>query len=450
MKKNIIITAFAAIMLVAMSACEDNIDVRPGLWTELDVIETFPGDTVLVSGQVSNYVGLESVELRCDAWNVYHKYELDGKHSKVFNMDYKLIVPDDATFDQVLMITVTDTHGTEQKKAVTLTFKPDDEAPQVTNLTTDEIVVEYNSSTKVGLCQLELNFSDDRALSQATIDISGIGFNESFPLKGRETSIYREIEFANPGNYLMTLMVEDESGNVLLRNINVIVMAGEIENPFSDYAQMYVVNADANPDDYIWGYYRYMDRTDAYTYSCKLYAPYDNYKVYFVPEQSLTGDLFGASPVASSKLINNNGYAVPVTVEKKGYYWAWINLQDHQYGFSPMEIEDGTHTGSLVVTGTGFASMGDWTFSNVMSAGDTNYRKTITLNLNPNYSSDYTYCFTNGTWDLVWRCGSNQWWWLDDQGWGGEIASFVPNGATTVEITFDTAELWSTIKKVNK
>jgi len=66
MKRFILNTCLLA-SLLAFSACsEEGEDVRPGLWSDANVIETFPGDTVLVNGQVSNYIGMNSVTISCD------------------------------------------------------------------------------------------------------------------------------------------------------------------------------------------------------------------------------------------------------------------------------------------------------------------------------------------------------------------------------------------------
>ena len=434
--------------LAALSACNDETGFRPGLWTQDDIIETFPGDTIVLQGQVSNYIGMKSIEIKCEAWDVYKKIELDGKHSKVYNMNQAIVVPMYATFDQVLMVTVTDTEGTENKKAITLTFKPDAYAPTIVTPLPDEVAVDFNTTKGKAVYEMELLVTDDRSLKSAVVEIPGIGYSREFSLSGREDIISDSPEFTTTGQYAMHITLEDTGGNQLLRDVTLVVIMPETENPFEDYAQMYVVDASENPDDYVSGYYRYMDRKDPYQYSCKIYVPYDNYQVFFTPTESLSGDLFGVSPMVSSKLMNNNGYVVPVTLEKKGYYWLWIDIQNHEFSVTPYEVESEIYTGALYVTGTGFSTMGDWSFSPAMSNGPTNYRKQITLELNPSYSADYTYGITDGTWNRVWRCGENKWWWLDDQGWGGSVYTFKPGGAKKVVVTFDTAELWSTIKKV--
>lgn len=444
-------TSLLSALLLATACSNGDADVRPGLWAASDVIETFPGDTVLVTGQASNYVGLRSLQILCEAWGVSKTYALDGEHTKVFNYNYQLVVPSDATFDQELKLCLTDTEGTESKRTIALTFKPDTEAPQLATALPSEVSVDYDTSKRSGTYQLDLTVTDDRQLRRAFVTVPSLGVSDTIALQGRRASLQNDIEIASVGSFPMTLTLEDASGNQSVSLSRIVVMMAEEEDPIDDYPQMYLVNASEQPSDYIYGYYRYMDRSDACQYTCKIYAPTDGYQVYFTPTQSLGGDLYGVSPYVSSKLLNRNGYVLPVTIEKKGYYYVWLDLQNHQYSLTPYEVDASTYKGDMVVTGTGFASMADWTFSSVMQQAGNDYRRTIILQLQSGYSGDYTYCVTDGTsaWSKVWRCTENKWWWLDDANYGGSVATFAPGDAATVEVTFDTAELWSTMKKAN-
>lgn len=449
MKRFLYYTILLASVL-AFSACsKEGEDMRPGLWNDGDVIETFPGDTVLVKGQVSNYVGMSSVSISCDAWNINKVYDLSKQKPKVFNYNYQLIVPADAAFDQELHICVSDKNRSENKRTVVLKYLPDTEAPTVAEDMTGDISVDFDTNTSKADWNLNLAVSDDRALKSYEIDVPDLNIHEVGELKGRTATISKHIEIAQVGSFPMTLTIEDESGNKMERSCNLISMLAEDEDAIADYPQMYMYNAEENASDYVYGYYRYMDRTDAYQYSCKIYAEKDGAKFYFVPTESQTGDKFGTSPYISSKLMNKNGYVVPVVVEKKGYYYVWLDLQNHRYSITPYEVENTIWKGELVVTGEGFSSMGDWSFSSAMKSAGSDYRKSIELGINSK-SSSYSYCITDGTaaWSQVWRMSEGKWWWLDNAGYGGSVATFKPGNAKKVLVTFDTAELWSTMKIV--
>ncbi len=448
--KRLIFNSIVLASALAFSACsEEGEDLRPGLWNDGDVIETFPGDTVFVKGQVSNYIGMSSVSISCHAWNINKVYDLSGQKPKVFNYNYQLIVPKDAEFDQELHICVSDKNGSENKRTVVLKYLPDTTAPSLAEDITGDISVDYDTEAGKADWNLNLTMNDDRALKSYVIDVPDLGIHEEGELSGRTATISKHIEIAQIGSFPMTLTIEDEGGNKLERSCNVICMLAESEDAIADYPQMYMYNAEEDASDYIYGYYRYMDRTDAYQYSCKIYAEKDGAKFYFVPTESQTGDKFGTSPYVNSKLMNKNGYVVPVVVEKKGYYYVWLDLQNHKYVLTPYEVESTLWKGNLVVTGEGFSDMGDWSFSSTMSAAGSDYRKSIELGINRS-STSYSYCVTDGSaaWSQVWRMSDGKWWWLDNGNWGGTVATFKPGNAQKVLITFDTAELWSTMKIV--
>lgn len=435
-----------SIAIFALTSCSDDADHRPGLWTDGDIIETFPGDTVHVKGQVSNYIGINSISISCDDWGISKVYDLTAHKPKVFNYDYALIVPDSATFDSELKVMVSDKEGSENKRTITLKYKADTEAPKFAEALSEQTSVELNTATGKAEYQLYLTATDDRSLKEAVISVPSLNINETLALQGRNFLIDRTIEIDQAGSFPMTITLSDNGGNSQAYTTELVVMPREDENPIQDYAQMYVFNADEDASDYIYGYYRYMDRTGAYQYSCKIYAPKDGTRILLAPTQSRSGDLYGVSPYVSSKLMNNNGYVVPITVAAAGYYYLWVDLQNHRFSLTPYDVESTIYSGALFVTGSGFTTMADWTFSPAMSQTGSSYRKQISLTLASGIS-ECDICFTDGTWNNVWRCGSNQWWWLDNAGYGGSIGTFNPNGATNVTVTFDTAELWCTVKK---
>lgn len=446
--KHLISSIFLLALAFSFSACsEEGKDLLPGLWNDGDVIETFPGDTIWVKGQVSNYVGMSNVVISCDAWNIHKVYDLSAEKPKVFNYNYQLVVPADAAFDQELLISVSDKNGSENKRKVVLKYLPDTTAPTLADDITGDISVDFDTQTQKATWNIPLVVTDDRALKSYTIDIPDLQVHEQGELQGRSATFNPHVEIAQVGSFPMTLCVEDASGNRLERSCNLISMLAEEEDPIQDYPQMYMYRASEEASDYVYGYYRFMDRTDAYQYSCKIYAEKDGDEFFFVPTESQQGDKYGVSPYVNTKLMNKNGYVQPVRIEKKGYYYVWLDLQNHKYMLTPMEVDNTIWKGNLVVTGEGFSDMGDWTFSSVMKSAGSDYRKSIELGINTS-SSSYSYCVTDGTaaWSQVWRMSDGKWWWLDNAGYGGTVATFKPGAAKKVLVTFDTAELWSTIK----
>lgn len=429
------------------TGCDDNLDnIAPGLYVEETKIETFPGDTVLVNGTVSNYVGLSSITISCEEWEINKIYDLSSQKPVVFNYAYHMIVPKTATFDQELLVTVRDKNGLETQEILLMSFLPDTESPAVTLAIPSQVSVDFNTSTEIGLWNLNIKFSDDRELKQVRVQVPDIGIDETFLMSGRTGNLSQTIEFSAPGSYPATITIEDASGNETVVQSEVVVMLTEEEDPIQDYAQMYVVNANENAADYLNGYYRYMDRKGAYQYEGKFYAPADNTPVYFVPAKSMDGDLFGVSPYVSSKLMNKNGYVVPVMLPTKGYYGIWLDLSTHTYSIWSLEVPAGTYNGELGVSGTGF-TIGDWALppENMNKVGN-GYQYEYELEVVADYSGKIQYYFYSPDWVHIYRADVDGNWWFESA--TGGVVAFNTTYAGKVKITFDTAYPWATMKKV--
>ena len=434
-----------AIVCLVIGCGDDKEDVAPGLYVENEEIETFPGDTVLVSGTASNYAGLESITLSCEGWDVHKVYNLSEHKPKVFNYDYQLIVPKNATFDEHLMITIRDVNGWETKKNVLLGYVADMKSPVLHTQLPERISVDFSTTTNKGSWNLNVAFTDERELKDVRLQIPGIQLDETVKLSGRNGELKRTIDFET-GEFPVIITITDAGGNETIVRTTVVVMLAEEEDPIQDYAQMYVVNAGENPDDYVNGYYRYMDRKGEYQYEGKFYAPADNTQLYFVPTKSMDGDLFGTSPYVSSKLMNKNGYVVPVILPKKGYYGIWIDLKAHTYQTWNYEIPASSYTGALQVSGTGF-TIGDWVVpAENMNKVDNDYRYEYDMELVNGYASYYQYYFCSPDWARVYRADVDGNWWFEAA--AGSCISFKTTYSGKVRVSFDTAAPWGTMKKV--
>lgn len=434
-------------LLTLLGSCEeDHENVRPGLYTETEMIETFPGDTVLVSGTASNYVGLSSITLSCEDWGIEKVYDLNQEEPVVFNYSYQLIVPQTATFDQNLDVTVRDKNGLDTHKTIVLSFLPDMNAPVVTSTLPSQLDVEFGKEEAgKGFWHLNLSASDDRALKDIRLEIPGIGLDKTIDLKGKTDAIEENIEFPAIGSYPTTITLTDASDNRTVTQVDVVVMVEEVENPFQDYSQMYIVDANENPDDYVCGYYRYMDRMGEYQYQGSFYAATSHSEVYFVPEKTLDGDLFGTSPYVNSKLMNNNGYVVPVVIEEAGYYGIWIDLNAHTYSIWQLEIPATACTEPLWMSGTGF-SFGEWGASDEMTKTDT-YRYEVETEIQ-DYVGDRQFYFYTAGWARVFRADTAGNWWFEAA--SGSCITFETDYRGKVVATFDTAAPWATIKKLTE
>lgn len=444
---------FTLCVVCAFVACNnDDYNHRPGLWTAQDVIETFPGDTVLVQGQVSNYVGMKSVEIKCDAWGVSKRYDLAGEQVKVFNYNYRMPVPTDATFDAELKITVTDTEGTENKKTIAVTYLPDTEAPACLNDMPWQVSVDFDATVGYGTYNMALSLTDDRQLKSVHVVVEDLNLDETIDMTGRTATVTRQYQIAQAGTFPMTVTVSDESGNEQTYWQQLVVMLAEDEDPISDYPVMWVVNASENAADYLDGYYAPLTRQDAYQYQGSFYADKDGFQLYIVPTKTMDADIFGCSPYVSSKLMNKAGYVVPVTIEKAGYYGLWIDINAKTWSVWNLDTS-AAYTGSLSFAGCGYADWGKDVWGNMTDEMPLNgYRYTCTVKQNGDQTTHSYYAARISDWGWImryWSDANGCGWWADDAGYGGSVGAYESDYEGNVEVTFDTAIMWATVKKTN-
>ncbi|MDC7136071.1 hypothetical protein PQG98_06880 [Bacteroides zhangwenhongii] len=455
--KNVLITIGKLYLLLtlicfAVGCDDDKEDVAPGLYVASEEIETFPGDTVLVSGTASNYAGLASITLSCEGWGIHKVYDLNGQNPKVFNYDYRLVVPKTAAFEENLLITICDVNGWETKKNVLLTYIADMESPVMQTQLPSRIAVDFNTATNKGSWNLNLKFTDDRDLKSVRMQIPDMQIDETVAVSGRSGELKRTIDFTT-GEFPVTLTVTDAGGNETIVNTTVVVMLAEEEDPIQDYPVMWVVNASEKAEDYLDGYYAPMIHKGEYQYEGKFYADKEDFQVFFTSGKTMNGDLFGVSPYVNSKLMNKNGYVVPVTIAEPGYYGVWIDLQAHTYSVWKLEFSTTPYTGSLTISGCGFSDFADWGTSATEMARD-GYRYTCTLNQIGGYTATRQYYAARvSDWGYIlryWTSDEGCGWWEDTTNAGGAVCSYTSDYDGEVQITFDTAILWATIKKITE
>lgn len=436
------------ITISIITACKKE-TVSPGLYIKNDLIETFPGDTILIEGTISNYDGLSSLTLSCKNWNIEKKYDLGYQKPKVFNYSYQMPIPEDASFPEYLDVEVIDINNISKTEKILLKYSPDTQAPICDNAPKEQTSITFNSNESKGIWNLNLNIKDDRMIDNMNIKIDGINYNKTFEISSPIALINENIEFTTIGVFPVVITITDKSGNLNELKTDIVVIVEETENPISNYPFMYIINAEENPDNYLHGYFNPMkDHGGEYQYGGYFYAPKDNTKVFFVPTKGLDGDKYGVSPYVSSKLMNNNGYVVPVTIVKSGYYYIYIDLQAHSY-----EIKEETpipeYTGDLYITGIGFKTFADWTLHKTTKIGNI-YEVELEQD---DVDETHDYCFiSNINWSQAykyWDDGNGCGWWFNKDNADGTNASYTTDYKGKVKITFDSAIPWATVKKVN-
>lgn len=452
---------YSLYLLLAILACvttgcdEEHDNVRPGLYVENRHIESFPGDTVLISGQVSNYVGLASINLTCEDWKLNMTDNFDGQCPKVYNFSYKIPIPIEAEFDRNLMMTVTDKNGLESKQVLLCSFLPDTQQPVMKGISS-YVAIDFDINKGKGIWNLNIQCEDDRQLEKLRLKVPQLGLDESVKINKNKWIFERSVEFTQVGNFDGSITLADISGNVSELKLNLSVIPTELENPIEDYSQMYLVsNTEENPEDYLNGYYRYMKRINPYQYQVKLHAENTEDGFLFVPTQTMDKDVFGASPWSNNKILNNKDYVVPVRMETPGYYTITIDLQNHNYVVEPLNTSS-AYTGEMFAGGDGFRSWDNWGL--MQKKGQYFYQIEAEQDGGAAPEWGRYYYFYGGwinsdgshdtDWKHVFRADSEGKEWYETEGGNGAV-NYQSDYDGKVLLTIDTAIPWGTIKKIN-
>ncbi len=445
--KPILMVLFVAGLLI--SCQKEGKDVKPGLYVEQQTIKTFPTDTVRVKGTASNYVGISSVTLECKAWEIGQVYDLSSQTPVVFNYDYQMIVPSDASFDNVSIdVTVKDINGLETVKVITIEELADFVPPTASPAMLEQISVPYDPTTNTGSLTLAFSLYDRRGLKSIKVEAPEIGFSDSKTLSGMNDTYSTTINFTASGNYEVTATVTDLAGNNLVMTTEAVVMIEVVSDPIQEWPNLFLFIAGEDPAEYIDGFYKYMDADTStpYAYQTTFYAPAADTKIYLVPTKSIDADMIGVDPNVSTKLLNKNGYVDPIPVPGQGYYGIWVDIQNGTYSF--WEV-DPTSSATLCeediwISGTGFSTFADWGATAEAMTRD-GYRYTQNLGVNAGSLSYYFY--TSG-WARVFRADADSYWWYE--GAEGGCASPTSDYTGPVEVTFDSVLPYAVIKKINE
>lgn len=445
-KTSIIYFLLIATVLFCVNSCkEEGTDLRPGLYVDTDLIDAFPGKEITIYGQASCYTGFDSVSITCEAWNIRQVDNLGGQRPVVWNFSYSFTVPQDAKFPQEVIITATDVHGTQMKKAIAVRYTPATTPPFVGGLQ-KQIAIDYDEAAGTGECSLKATLYAEDYLKWAIIEIPDESVRDSFPLTQREEEILITHTFAAKGSYPMTITVADNSGNIVISEHKLIVMKPEKTDEVKDYPYMWAFTAGEDEGAYVFGFYQYLDRQDSYQYQVYVYAPSDETAFFFTPTQETNGErLFGESPYVEDRIISMQSEPGYVKGYKpgKGYWGFWIDINEKTIRKWSLNTADADKS-QLYHTG----DWNGWTFE-PMGAGDSGYQQKADITL---HAGNQYFGFSPATdWTKMWRIwkkdGMIAGWWFSEDGAGDGAP--LPSISSDVEATiiFDTAIPWCWIIK---
>ena len=455
-------------LLFALASCEKGADERPGLWVDTDIIYTVPGGTVTINGQASCYVGIQSINASCVAWGINEN--IYPSNEKVCDFTFTINIPADAVFDQNLVITVTDKNGSEQKVTLRMVYSPDNnglkaDVQKAYEVTWDGTKGVYDMAFKVEAASI---------IQKAVVTIlnpdESTFYSKEFAVNASSATLTdNPLTFYSKGTYTTTIILYDIMGNSSVTTTKLIVTEPEVDYGYEGVTALYLIRCDASgniedPDNYAYGYYRYLDPDSENAYSFSLYPDGDTprsfyakagEKFYFVSEQNVVPgktdfNLFGESPVIEGKILNNNGYVKPITIEEEGYYNLWVSLPEHSIKMEKASTAN-AYSGDMLLAGNGLNA--DYPTSwdpQYMMVKESTYRYTTDgeITISSDAAAYNMFFFKSSGWTWDWSNdqfrGNDKWWWIAT---GGGVASINPGNATKLTIIFDTAEMWAVAKK---
>ncbi len=459
-----LITHLCTISLVAslfLTGCQqEGAELRPGLYLDTEAIYAFAGKEVKISGQASCYTGINSVAFRCEKWGINDVTDLSWQKPVVWNFDYTLKVPQNADFPQNLIITVTDVNGSEMKKTLRIDYAPATTAPYVEGLR-KQIAVEYADDATTATSDVALVLYGEDNLRYAVVQIPDLTIRDTITLSAKEEKLRLVYDFAAQAKtYPMSITLCDQSGNITLSESEIVVMPKEKQDELKDHEYLLVFKSNLNESDYLYGYYQYVERKDAFGYEVNVYAESDETEFFFTTEHNTDGTYkFGLSPYISDRIISTQSYDknyVKPFRPGKGYWGLYINLKDNY-------IEKWEYVPSQATTSTLYIASDNGVFvAGAQFAKETsreNYIHQFDYTLKAVHSSkwflfadkDYWGWAPNNTFVRYWRPwdagGEIGGWWTDINSEGG--SGNLPNVQedTDVSICFDTAIPWCWIKK---
>lgn len=427
-------------LLVSSSCKDEGSELSPGLYLESETYEVYKGETIHINGTASNFSGLSSIVVFNEELQIKETIDLSSQAPTVFNFNFEITLPMSTDKDEMnLTVSVIDVNSKNTNKDIHVKFIKDVTPPQILT----ELPANYNVDYLNGKGSFTIKFdvSDDRLLSSIKLSIEETGYNEMFNLEGTSYSFEKEIILEQIGIYNLKIEVFDGEDNRIEKNVQIIVAEQENEDSIDDYECMYMIVSSENVNDYIEGYYHYMNRVDEYKYSCKILIKDPKSAVAFTSEEKLDGNYWGVSPNNPTKLLNKNGYVNDITINETGYYNVDIDINNHTFSIEKYEPNSSQYT-QMCVYGSGFG-FGSWVDSEVMTKIDGTYSWHITFDNVP--AGEQILAFKDKSTQEQWKCPERKGWYKTKNGANLKFTS----GESSLYVEFDTEIPWAIVKKTN-
>ena len=292
----------------------------PQLQLTASTIHAAQGRTIVLTGIISDGVGIKSINLKNDDWYLDKTIVLtqDSLH-KTYQLSYQFLVPLNApNTPETIQVTVTNVGGKTTSGTINV-LEDGDFVPPTINITgsvNDGVTLVPAPSDHFNI---QLTVNDDRRLGYLTVKAPSLGLNDSIGNIPGKTYTYTNNSIPIPqvqASYVFTIAVADSAGNIVTKTLNVQVKVSW------DFDKMYlsdVSSASLLTSD-LFGVPMLVNKTAPFTYQALYFCEAPNTSIKFLAQKTAFGpNCFGVDPNNSGKLTNNVN-AAGIVLPSVGYY----------------------------------------------------------------------------------------------------------------------------------
>lgn len=419
---------FVAIGTFLMTGC-DNAEIKT--WESLGdatielsttEIHSEQGRSILIEAEVSDLVGLRSLNLTNTDWFLDKTIEFIPDSTVTnYSLSYNFLVPEDASDNAAkLVISVENLGGDVTTKEVSVEMDGDFNLPTLT--VSDPIDGLTLQPVEINMVHMNCSVSDDRRLGYLTVASEKLSLYDSISFADTVAMEYTYKDSIDVGgdvdSYEFAFTVADSAGNRVqtIRTVNVS----------SDFEKLYLsdVKTEAELLSDLYGVPMLIDKVAPFTFQAKYYSSAAGTEVKFIPQKgNFTPHCYGIDPANNDKLINNPETALPIVLPEQGYYVIDLNLETLDYTVEKITPEDdpystymntneedlNNYVGDLCICGVGWSD-----FENTTGWGWDGPSANRAMTVDPNNPYLYTReVELEGKFELIFAPYHPSGWWME-------------------------------------
>ncbi len=317
-------------------------------------LSTLPGGSLTINARITDPVGLQSVDLTYQQWNVAQSQALPGGET---GYDYATVVevPANAALGSAhdVILAATNVNGVVKEFTITITLDQDITAPTITNTTPVGIAFLGDGDDVT----LEISVNDDMDL--ATFAITGSNFSEKIDIGSNKYTYTRSLNIQKEGVYEFDIEVVDVAGNTSSSSVSIPA--------FEPFENMYLTDVDTDAElvSDVMGVPLLANGSTQQdsvgkVFQVNYYNSVANTGVRFLPSTETFGLLTLGADGEGNLVAGNSASVSPLVLSEVGYYQLAIDTRNLTYTVNSYVPDDPTFD-LIIFMGTGVSVDGSST-----------------------------------------------------------------------------------------